>query len=167
MGAVAKKKQKKGATPATLALERAGVAFSVIEFAHDPAVSSFGQEAAEALDRDPASICKTLLVDTDRGVGVAVVPVTGSLNLKAVAAALGAKKAAMCDPHAAERMTGYVVGGISPIGQKKALPTVLDSSIAQLDRVLVSGGKRGFDVELAPQDLAQVTGAVFAPIARD
>ncbi|WPF66231.1 MULTISPECIES: Cys-tRNA(Pro) deacylase [unclassified Corynebacterium] len=161
--------KKSHATPATLALEKAGLPFSTLTFDHDPANHHFGEEAAEALHHegiDAAQIAKTLLVESDKGLAVAVLPVTHQLNLKAMAAALRVKKATMCDPSVAERVTGYVVGGISPIGQKKRLPTVVESSLSSQNEVLVSGGKRGFDLVLSPEVLAQATGAVFAPIAR-
>lgn len=161
------KSRSAGGTPATVALERAGVAFTARAYAHDPAAVSYGLEAAQALDVAPARVLKTLLVDTDAGLAVGIVPVDRQLDLKAVAAALDTKKAVMADPAVAERSTGYVVGGISPLGQKKALPTVLDSTATQFETVLVSGGKRGFDIELAPQDLIALTHATLATIARD
>lgn len=160
------KKAQKHATPATLALEKAGLPFSTLSFEHDPAVHDYGAEAAAALDVPAERIAKTLLVESDKGLAVAVIPVTHQLNLKAMAAALHSKKTAMCDPRVAERVTGYVVGGISPIGQKKRLPTVVDASLEGQPIVLVSGGRRGFDLSLSPQALAQATGAVFAPIVR-
>ena len=153
-------------TPATLALDRAKVSWTGHPYEHDPSAASYGLEAAEVLGVDPARVLKTLLVDTGRGLAVGIVPVDGQLDLKAVAAALGVKSVTMADPAAAERSTGYVVGGISPVGQKRALPTVLDDSALGHGTVLVSGGRRGFDVELAPADLAAVTRAVTAPIAR-
>lgn len=153
-------------TPATVALTRAGIAYAVRSYEHDPAAESFGLEAAQALGVDPARVFKTLLVDTGAGLAVAVVPVDRLLDLKAMAASLGAKRATMADPVAAERSSGYVVGGISPIGQKRALPTVVDSSADEHGTVLVSGGRRGLDLELAPADLVAVTAAVRAPIAR-
>lgn len=160
------KSRSKGGTQATLALERAGVPFVVRAYEHDPASTSYGLEAAQALGVEPARVLKTLLVDTGGSLGVGIVPVDQVLDLKAVAAALGAKKATMADPQVAERTTGYVVGGISPLGQKKALPTVIDSTATGFETVLVSGGKRGFDIELAPQDLVRLTRATLAPIAR-
>lgn len=160
------KSKTKGGTPATVALERAGVPFTPRAYEHDPAAESYGLEAAQALGVEPARVFKTLLVETDHGLAVGIVPVNRQLDLKAVAAALGAKKATMADPKAAERSTGYVVGGISPLGQRKALPTVIDSSAAGFATVLVSGGKRGFDIELAPGDLAALTHAALAAIAR-
>lgn len=155
-----------GGTPATVALDRAGVSFTPHTYEHDPAAESFGLEAAHALGVDPERVFKTLLVSVDSGLGVGIVPVDGQLDLKAIASALGAKRAVMADPRVAERTSGYVVGGISPLGQKKALPTVLDSSAAQFVTVFVSGGKRGFDVELAPEDLVRLTRATLAPISR-
>lgn len=164
--AVARKRQSGGGTPATVALDRAGIAYEVRPYEHDPAAASYGLEAAQALGVEPARVFKTLLVDTDRGLGVGIVPVDTTLDLKAIAAALGAKKATMADPKVAERATGYVVGGISPVGQKKALPTVLDESATAYPTVLVSGGKRGLDLELKPQDLLRVTGGSTEGIAR-
>ncbi len=153
-------------TPATTALTRAGVPHVLHPYAHDPKAPSYGMEAAAALGIEPARIFKTLLVDADGRLGVGIVPVDRQLDLKAIAAALGAKRAVMAVPAAAERATGYVVGGISPIGQKRRLPTVLDASALDHTSVLVSGGRRGLDVELAPADLISVTGATVAAIAR-
>lgn len=156
-----------GGTPATVALDAAGIAYTLHPYDHDPAAVSFGMEAAEALGIEPARVFKTLLVETDGGdLTVGIVPVDHQLDLKAIAAAVGAKKATMADPRAAERVTGYVVGGISPIGQKRPLQTVLDDSAAGFETVLVSGGKRGLDLELAPEDLLAVTGGVLRTIAR-
>ncbi|AGP29823.1 Cys-tRNA(Pro) deacylase [Corynebacterium terpenotabidum] len=165
------RKNQHGATPATVALEKSGVTFTVRTFDHDPEVTDYGTEAAAALDMPARQICKTLLVDLDGGphdgqMGVAVVPVTMMLDLKGVASAFGAKKATMADPKAAERSTGYVVGGISPLGQKKRLPTVLDAGAAAEPVILVSGGRRGFDVELSPADLVSVLDATVAPVGR-
>ena len=153
-----------GGTPATVALTRAGVAFTEHPYAHDPGAASFGLEAAEALGLDPAQVFKTLLTSVDARLVVGIVPVTGQLHLKALAAAVGGKKAAMADPTEAERATGYVVGGISPIGQKRAHPTVLDDSAMDFDTVYVSGGRRGLDLGLSPTDLVAVTGARVAAI---
>jgi len=161
-----KAKQGSTGTPATVALTRAGVAFEARSYEHDPAAPSYGLEAAEALGVPPERVFKTLLVQGEAGLAVGIVPVDRQLDLKAVAAALGAKKVAMADPAAAERSTGYVVGGISPIGQKRALPTVLDDSALAHATVLVSGGRRGLDLELAPADLVAVTRATTAAIAR-
>jgi Cys-tRNA(Pro)/Cys-tRNA(Cys) deacylase len=153
-------------TPATVALTRAGIPFTVHAYDHDPTASSYGLEAAEALRLDPATVFKTLLADVDGKLVVGIVPVTGQLDLKALAAAVGGKKALMADPAVAERITGYVVGGISPIGQKRRLATVLDVSAHDHRQVYVSGGRRGLDVGLAPDDLERVTGATSAAIAR-
>ncbi|HEV7812400.1 MAG TPA: Cys-tRNA(Pro) deacylase [Leifsonia sp.] len=161
-------KQRAGAgTPATVALTDAGIPFAVHAYRHDPAAASFGIEAAQALGVEPERVFKTLLADTDAGIVVGVVPVTGMLDLKALAAAVGAKRAAMADPAVAERRTGYVVGGISPIGQKTAHPTVVDETAQLFDTVYVSGGKRGLDIELSPADLVRATEGAFAPIAKD
>ena len=159
-------KRGAGGTPATVALTRAGIAFTEHAYAHDPAAASYGVEAAEVLGLDPARVFKTLLASVDGRLVVGIVPVSGQLDLKAVAAAVGGKKAAMADPAAAERATGYVVGGISPVGQKRAHPTVLDASATDLDVVYVSGGRRGLDLGLSPADLVRVTGATVAPIGR-
>lgn len=165
------KKDRSGGTPATAALTRAGIAFTLRAYDHDPAAESFGLEAADALGVEPARVLKTLLVTVDASTGagrlvVGIVPVSGQLDLKAVAAAVGGKRAEMADPRLAERTTGYVVGGISPVGQRKQLPTVVDASALEFATVLVSGGKRGLDLELAPQDLVRITAATVAPIGR-
>ena len=154
-------------TPAINAAKKAGVAFELLEYEHDPAAHSYGEEAARVLGLDPAIVFKTLLVSLNghkSPLAVAVIPVSHMLSLKAIAKALGAKKADMADPHLAERTTGYVVGGISPLGQKKALPTVIDSSAQALPRMHVSAGRRGLEIVLAPQDLARLTRASFAGI---
>ena len=162
---MARKKQSAG-TPATLALDRAGIRYAVRAYEHDPATASYGLEAAEALGVDPAQVFKTLLVQGPGELGVGIVPVDGQLDLKAIASVLGLKKVAMADMAVAERVTGYVVGGISPIGQKRALTTVLDASASDHETILVSGGRRGLDLELAPADLLAVTGGTSAAIAR-
>ena len=154
-------------TPATVALAAAGIRFTAHSYEHDPANTNFGLEAASALQLETGQVFKTLLADVDGSLVVGIVPVTGKLDLKALAAAVGGKKAEMADPKLAERRTGYVVGGISPIGQKMPHPTVIDETAELYDTVFVSGGRRGLDLELAPSDLASITGAVFAPIGRD
>ena len=151
-------------TPATVALTRAGISYAVRAYEHDPAAESFGLEAAQALGVEPARVFKTLLVDTGCGLAVGIVPVDGTLDLKAIAAALGVKKAALADPAAAARSSGYVVGGISPLGQRTPLRTVVDSSAEGLDAMYVSAGRRGLQVRLAPSDLVRATGGRFAPI---
>ncbi|MDQ1071366.1 Cys-tRNA(Pro) deacylase [Streptomyces canus] len=161
-----KKQQQSGGTPATVALTAAGVPFTVHAYEHDPSHPSYGEEAAEAMGISPDRVFKTLVADVDGALTVAVVPVAGSLDLKALATAAGGKRAAMADPALAERTTGYVRGGISPLGQRKKLPTVLDASASTHDKICVSAGRRGLEVELAPTDLAHLTQAVLAPIAR-
>lgn len=155
-----------GGTPATVALTAAGVAYTVHSYDHDPSRPSYGEEAAEAMGVSPDRVFKTLVADVDGALVVGVVPVAGSLDLKALATAVGGKRAAMADPTLAERTTGYVRGGISPLGQRKRLRTVLDASASAHATVCVSAGRRGLEVELAPGDLATLTGAVVAPIAR-
>lgn len=159
-------RKRAGGTPATVALTAAGVEFALKEYDHDPRAESFGWEAAQALELDPAQVFKTLVAQLDGELVVAVVPVTGRLDLKALARELGGSRAAMADPRNAERTTGYVTGGISPIGQKRRLRTVVDSTALDHDRVYVSAGRRGLDVELAPADLVAVTGARTALISR-
>jgi len=161
---VAKAKQSQG-TPATVALTKAKIEFSAHSYDHDPAAKSYGLEAAEALGLAPEQVFKTLLVEVDGKLMVGVVPVGKQLDLKAIAAAAGGKKAVMADPAAAERTTGYVVGGISPIGQKRALPTVVDSTATDHPTIYVSGGRRGLDLGLSPADPIAVTKARTAPIA--
>jgi Cys-tRNA(Pro)/Cys-tRNA(Cys) deacylase len=126
---------------------------------------AYGPEAAEVLGLDPARVFKTLVADVDGALTVGVVPVSAMLDLKALAAAVGGKRARMAEVAAAERATGYVAGGISPLGQRKRLPTVLDASAEGLPTMFCSAGRRGLEVELAPEDLARLTGATFAPIA--
>lgn len=153
-------------TPATVALTAAGIPFTERAYLHDPAVTDFGREAADALGVEPDRVFKTLLADVDGRLVVGIVPVTGKLDLKALAAAAGGKRAVMADAALAERRTGYVVGGISPIGQKTTHPTVLDETAELWDAVFVSGGRRGLDLELAPADLVRATSAILADIAR-
>jgi Cys-tRNA(Pro)/Cys-tRNA(Cys) deacylase len=152
-------------TPATVALRAAGIPFTEHAYAHDPANTNFGLEAANALGLEPDRVFKTLLADVDGRLVVGIVPVTGKLDLKRLAAAVGGKRATMADPAVAERRTGYVVGGISPIGQKTAHPTVIDETAELWDTVYVSGGRRGLDLELAPADLVRATDATLADIA--
>src|SRR5690606_21908213 len=165
-----KQARTQGGTPATDALHAAGVPFTLRPYDHDPRASSYGLEAAESLGVAPERVFKTLVVDTSTGgrpaLAVGVVPVSGQLDLKAIAAAPGAKKAVMADPAVASRSSGYVVGGISPLGQRTRLPTVVDLSARDHETVLVSGGRRGLDVELAPADLAALLDATWAKISR-
>ena len=160
------KKAKAAGTPAMAALGAAGVAFTVHSYEHDPAAASYGEEAARAMGVAAERVFKTLVAEVDGVHTVAVVPVAGSLDLKALAAAVGRKRAAMADPAAAERATGYVRGGISPLGQRRALPTVVDASALEHSTVFVSGGRRGLELELAPADLVAVTRATTAAIGR-
>lgn len=152
-------------TPATSLLTKAGVMFSEHEYQHDPGVTLFGLEAAEKLGFDQAQVFKTLIASVDDYFAVAIVPVDQQVSLKSLARALGAKRASMADPNQAARMTGYVVGGISPLGQKKLLPTVIAESAQLFETILVSGGRRGFDIELSPLVLAELLSAQFADIA--
>ncbi|MBL0747554.1 Cys-tRNA(Pro) deacylase [Nocardioides baculatus] len=176
---MAKKSRAVGGTPATVALTAAGIAYEVRSYEHDSLMTDrslrrapsarhegYGTEAAEALGVDPARVFKTLLASLDGTLVVGIVPVTGQLDLKALARALGGSKAVMAEVAAAERATGYVAGGISPVGQKRPHRTVLDASALEHATILVSGGRRGFDLELAPTDLVAVTGAATAPIGR-
>ncbi|MET9611300.1 Cys-tRNA(Pro) deacylase [Kitasatospora indigofera] len=162
------KKAKKGGqgTPATVALEAAGVPFTVHAYEHDPAAATYGGEAAELLGVPAGQVFKTLVADVDGTLTVGVVPVSGKLDLKALAAAVGGKRAAMADPAAAERSSGYVLGGISPLGQRRPLRTVLDDTVLAHPTVYVSAGRRGLEVELAPADLVALTKALTAPIGR-
>lgn len=162
----------KAATPAVAALNAAGVDYQLLPYEHRPGENAFGDEAVRALSGSgpealvPEQIFKTLLISLDRGpdLAVAVIPVPTTLSLKAAAAALGRGKATMADPTAAERSSGYVVGGISPLGQRKALPTVIDSSALTWDRILCSAGKRGLQMALAPADLIRLANAVTASV---
>jgi Cys-tRNA(Pro)/Cys-tRNA(Cys) deacylase len=158
--------KRAGGTPATVALARVGVAFTEHPYEHDPGATSYGLEAAGRLGLDPAQVFKTLLAAVDGRLVVGVVPVSGQLDLKALAATLGGKRAELAAAADAERATGYVVGGISPVGQRRAHPTVVDESAMLFDRVYVSGGRRGLDIGLAPADLVRVTRAEVARIRR-
>src|ERR1700712_4074815 len=151
-------------TPATVALAAAGIAFIERTYEHDPANRNFGEEAATVLGLDPEQVFKTLMADVDGALVVAIVPVTGKFDLRALATAVGGKRATLANPAVAERKTGYVLGGISPFGQKSQFPTVLDETAELFDRVFVSGGRRGFDIELAPADLIAATSASVAAI---
>ncbi|HJF28792.1 MAG TPA: Cys-tRNA(Pro) deacylase [Acinetobacter lwoffii] len=151
-------------TPACKLLKSQKIPYSTHEYEHDPQAKSFGLEAAEKLGLAVAEVFKTLLVTDEKQYFVAILPVHYQLNLKKVAAALGCKKLQMADPKHAERLTGYMVGGISPIGQKKRLKTVICISASQLEKMYVSGGKRGLDIGINPQDLARILGAEFADI---
>lgn len=162
---MARKKAPAG-TPALRSLAAAGVPHEVLAYEHDPRAEEYGKEAAEVLGVDPARVLKTLVAVADGTLTVAVVPVAGRLDLKALATAVGAKRADLADPAAAERATGYVVGGVSPLGQRSRLRTVVDASALEHETVLVSAGRRGLDVELSPADLVTLTDAVVAPVGR-
>ena len=154
-------------TPAVDAATAAGVDVEVHPYDHDPTHESYGLEAAEALGVDPELVFKTLVVElADQELALAIVPVDAMVDLKAVAGALGAKKATMAAPAAAERATGYVVGGISPLGTRRTLPTVIEELALAAERIYCSGGRRGLDISLSPDDLCRLTGAIAAPIAR-
>jgi Cys-tRNA(Pro)/Cys-tRNA(Cys) deacylase len=147
-------------TPAVVAAERAGIPFTLHEYEHDPRTESYGREAAEKTGVDPARVFKTLVLEQDGALSVAIVPVAAQLDLRALG-----KRAALADRSAAERATGYVLGGISPLGQRKRLPTLLDESALQHETIYVSAGRRGLEIELAPADLVRLTGAHVAAVA--
>ena len=154
-------------TPAVTAAKRAGIEFEVVEYDSSDAAEPWGIGAARALGVAPERVFKTLVVDLSRkSLAVAIVPVAARLDLKAVASALGVKRAAMAEPAAAERATGYVRGGISPLGQRRRLPCAIDESALGFERIHVSGGRRGLEIGLAPGDLVSLVGAVVARIAR-
>jgi len=150
---------------ATIALDRAKIPFTLHEYAHDPRHDSYGMEASDALGLPPERVFKTLVAAVDGSLAVGIVPVHRQLDLKALAAATGGKRAVMAGVAAAERATGYVAGGISPVGQKRRLPIVIDQSALQFGTVFCSGGRRGLEVEIAPADLIKAAGASVAAIA--
>lgn len=153
-------------TPAILAAKRAGIPFRLHEYEHDPGAASFGLEAAEKLGADPGRVFKTLVASVDGTLVAALVPVERSLDLKELAAAVGGKRAAMAEVSDAERATGYVAGGISPLGQRKPLPTVIDDSASSREAIFVSAGRRGLQIEIRPGDLQRLLSARVARIAR-
>ena len=153
-------------TAATALLTKQGIPHTVHSYAHDPRRGSYGAEASEALGVAPGRVLKTLIADVDGRLTVGVVPVAAQLDLKALAAALSGKKATMADVAAAERATGYVAGGISPLGQRRRLPVVIDSAALEFPTVFCSGGRRGLEIELAPGDLVRAANATVAPISR-
>ena len=154
-------------TPAVEAAKAAGVAYELLTYEHDPRSAAYGVEAVEALGLAPESVFKTLVAKVDGRLVVGIVPVMAHLDLKALAAAAGGRKAEMAPPVEAERATGYVVGGISPLGQKRHLPAVIDESALLLETVHVSAGRRGLEIAIAPADLVRLAGATVAAIARD
>ncbi|MDQ0379315.1 Cys-tRNA(Pro) deacylase [Amycolatopsis thermophila] len=151
-------------TLATALLAKQKVAHILHAYDHDPKHESYGLEAAEALGIEPDRVFKTLVADVDGKLTVGVVPVTGQLDLKALAAAAGGKRAKMAEAAAAQRATGYVLGGISPLGQRSRLPVVIDATAEKFETIYCSAGRRGLEVELAPADLIRLTGATVAPI---
>lgn len=163
---MAKQAAGAGATPAIVALHNAGVAFTEHRYEHDPTAASFGLEAAEVLGLPTEQVFKTLLCLVDGVAQVAIVPVDCQLDLKRAAAAAHGKRAEMMKVDAAERLTGYIAGGISPFGQKRQLPTLVDETAELHDVIYVSGGRRGFDIGVAPGDLVRMLGATVADIAR-
>ncbi len=154
-------------TPAVEAAKAAGITYELLTYEHDPRATAFGLEAAEALGLRPESVFKTLVAKVDGRLVVGIVPVALHLDLKALASAAGGRKAEMAAPAEAERATGYVVGGISPLGQKRRLTAVVDTSVLEHERVHVSAGRRGLEIALAPADLVRLVGATVAAIARD
>lgn len=156
--------KKAAGTPATALLIAENVAFELHPYDVSPDAPNYGALVAQALGVPPEAVFKTLIADVDGALTVAVVPVTGDLDLKALAAAAGGKRAALADRAAAERSSGYVRGGISPLGQRRRLPTVVDDSAQDLDRMYVSAGRRGLQASLAPADLVRLTAAIVAPI---
>jgi len=154
-------------TPAVNAAKQAGISIELLEYNHDPNAESYGEEAAEKLGVNVEAIFKTLVVQTvSKKLVVAVIPVMHSLNLKQVAQAVGEKKAEMADKDLVQRTTGYVIGGVSPLGQRKKLPTAIDTLAENYGRIYVSGGRRGLDIAIAPYDLAKATAASFANLIR-
>ncbi len=155
-------------TPGIDAARKAKVDHRIHEYSHDSASASYGLEAADKLGVEPARVFKTLVVALDGNeLAVAVVPVSASLSMKRIARAAGRKKAGMAEKSAVERATGYVLGGVSPLGQKKRLKTFIDASARRFDTLFVSAGRRGLEIELAPDDLAALTGASFVPLQQD
>ncbi len=152
-------------TTATIALERAKIPFTLHEYAHDPRHESYGLEACAALGLPPERVFKTLVAAVDGGLAVGVVPVGRQLDLKALATAMGGKRAVLAEVSAAERATGFVAGGISPVGLKRPLPVVVDASARALPTIFCSAGRRGLEIEIAPADLVKAAGAIVAAIA--
>ena len=159
------KQSARGGTPATRILDEAKVPYTALTYEHDSSAPSYGLEAADKLGLPPESVYKTLMVDLGGHLAVAMVPVALNLDLKKFASVMGARKAVMADRHDAERRTGYVVGGISPLGQKHSSPAAIDSRVELLDTVYVSGGRRGLQVGLSPFDLIRLSAAISVPIA--
>jgi Cys-tRNA(Pro)/Cys-tRNA(Cys) deacylase len=154
-------------TPAVALAKKSGIEFKTHQYEHDPQHPSYGEEAAQKLAIDPARVYKTLVISLDaKRLAVAVVPVTLKLDLKAAAKALGGKRAVMAEAAEVERATGYVLGGVSPLGQKRRLATLIDDAARRFDTIFVSAGRRGLEIELAPADLSRLLGASFAALAK-
>jgi len=153
-------------TPAVAIAKKAGIPYQLHEYSHDSQASSYGEEAADLLGLSPKQVFKTLVVSTSSktDLAVAIVPVSHQLNLKAVAKSLGVKKVAMADPAEAEKATGYILGGISPLGQKKRLPVVVDDSVTDFDTIYVSAGRRGLEIELKSDDLIKLCNSKVSAI---
>ncbi|MDO3721453.1 Cys-tRNA(Pro) deacylase [Marinobacter sp. chi1] len=155
-------------TPGINALKKAGVAFRVHEYEHDPDSQSYGLEAAQKMNVEPARVFKTLVVLVDgKSMAVGIVPVKAQLSLKQIAKATSGKKATMADPKAVERSTGYILGGVSPLGQKRPLKTFIDQSAESFETIFVSAGRRGLEIELSPQDLGALLNAAFVPLQQE
>ncbi len=155
-------------TPGIDAACKAGISHSIHEYEHDPSSAGYGNEAAKKMGIDPARVFKTLVVTIDgKMLAVGVVPVTGMLSMKLIAKAAGGKKASMTDPQEVQRRTGYVLGGVSPLGQKNKLKTFIDASSEVFDTIYVSAGRRGLEIELSPEDLARLTGGQLVPLQQE
>lgn len=155
-------------TPGINAARKARVPHTIHEYDHDPASESYGTEAAEKTGANPQQVFKTLVVTIDgKELAVGIIPVTGMLSMKLIARAAGGKKATMADPQEVQRSTGYVLGGVSPLGQKKRLKTFLDNSAELFDTIYVSAGRRGLEIELSPQDVVKLTGGRLAPLQQE
>lgn len=154
-------------TPAIKLLKKQKIPHTIHEYKHDSSVHSYGEEAAQKMGVDPKSVFKTLVVQSDKMMAVGIVPVISTLNLKSMAKALGVKKVAMADPKNVENTTGYILGGVSPLGQKKRLKTVIDQSAFEYESIFVSAGKRGLEVEVDPKDLEKLLQADKAKIAEN
>ena len=153
-------------TPAVNVLKKHRIPYTIHRYTHDPGSTAYGLEAAEKLELDPAQVFKTLVIEVDNcSLAVAVIPVKKMLNMKFAARTFGAKKAQMADPKTVEKVTGYIMGGVSPLGQKKKLATAIDISATNFPTIFISGGRRGLDIQIDPQDLAKLTGAAFSQLS--
>lgn len=155
-------------TPGIHVISKAGISHNIHEYEHDPASAGYGNEAAEKMGVDPARVFKTLIVTVDgKMLAVGVIPVTGMLSMKLIARAAGGKKASMADPQEVQRRTGYVLGGVSPLGQKNRLKTLIDASAKAFDTIYISAGRRGLEIELSPEDLARLTSGQLVPLQQE